>query len=163
MTGIPPELELRPLRVEDEASFIAAVRAFKQSDPDWDFAFQFDPEEDFPAYVQRVENWIRGEDMPGHFVPNSFFVGVVEGEIVGRVSFRHELNEFLATVGGHVGYGVVAAHRGKGIASEMLRQTLPIAAEPLVVDPADVQLLSSRLRHVDQASAGVSAAQASAP
>ena len=45
-------------------------------------------------------------------------------EIVGKVNLRHSLNDRLINVGGHIGYGVVTAHRGKGIATEMLRQTL---------------------------------------
>lgn len=59
---------------------------------------------------------------------NTFLVGVVEHEIVGRLSLRHYLNDFLARIGGHIGYGVTPAHRKKGYATEMLKQALPICS-----------------------------------
>jgi predicted acetyltransferase len=53
-------------------------------------------------------------------------VADVDGEIVGRVSLRFELNEYLTERGGHVGYGVAPAHRRKGYATEILRQALVV-------------------------------------
>jgi predicted acetyltransferase len=47
---------------------------------------------------------------------------------VGRVSIRHELNDFLAHEGGHIGYCVLAEHRRRGYATEILRQGLVIAS-----------------------------------
>jgi predicted acetyltransferase len=121
------ELLLRELRPEDRESFLAAVEEFRRTDPDWDFAFHFDPEGDFDAYVQRLQRWQLGEDMPRPFVPNSYLVGVVGATVVGRLSFRHELNGFLRREGGHMGYGVVASQRRRGYATSMLRQALPLA------------------------------------
>ena len=48
-------------------------------------------------------------------------------ELVGRVSIRHELNEWLEDVGGHIGYGVCPSHRNKGYGKQLLIQSLPIA------------------------------------
>ena len=44
--------------------------------------------------------------------------------MVGRISIRHELNDFLQKVGGHSGYIVAPAWRNKGVATEMLRNLL---------------------------------------
>lgn len=121
-------LMLRPLRVEDESSFRRAVEAFGGEQPPWPFAFDYDPAGDFAAYVAKLENWSRGLELQDGFVPNSYLAGVVDGEIVGRLSLRHRLNDFLATVGGHIGYGVVPAHRGRGHATTMLRLALPLCA-----------------------------------
>jgi predicted acetyltransferase len=60
-------------------------------------------------------------------VPAGFLVADDGGELVGRVSIRFELNAFLADFGGHIGYGVRPAHRGRGYATEILRQSLVIA------------------------------------
>ena len=60
-------------------------------------------------------------------VPETIFWGVVEDEFVGRISLRHELNEMLARVGGHIGYEVRPSFRGRGLASAMLGLVLPEA------------------------------------
>ncbi len=79
---------------------------------------------DYPAYVKRLEDWVEGKQLVDGHVPNTFFVGVVGDEVVGRISIRHELSDFLASLGGHIGYCVVPSHRGRGYASEMMRQGL---------------------------------------
>ena len=121
-------LELRPLREEDERSFMEAVTEFRREVPPWDFALGFNDSIGFLEYVRMLEGWPRGECLPSGFVPGGFYVGVVDGVIVGRISVRFRLNEFLSRVGGHIGYGVRPTHRQRGYATEMLRQAIPICA-----------------------------------
>ena len=52
----------------------------------------------------------------------------MDGVVIGRVSIRFRLNEFLSRIGGHIGYGVRRSRRRRGYATEMLRQALPICA-----------------------------------
>ena len=47
--------------------------------------------------------------------------------VVGRSSIRFELNDFLRVEGGHIGYAVRPAHRRRGYATEILRQSLIVA------------------------------------
>ena len=54
---------------------------------------------------------------------------VDEDEYVGRMSIRHELNDWLAEVGGHIGYDVRRSRRGQGHATAMLRAALVIARD----------------------------------
>jgi predicted acetyltransferase len=123
-----PVLELRPLRPADERSFLEAVEEFKRETPPWEFALSYDDAAGFHEYVRRVEGWTRGENLPAGFVPGAFLVGVVGGVVVGRVSIRFQLNDYLSRIGGHIGYGVRPSQQLRGYATEMLRQALPFCA-----------------------------------
>jgi predicted acetyltransferase len=117
-------LRLRPPRVQDEAEVRAAQ---DELDAD-DFAFAFfRPGQSFVEYVQSVEDHRRGRNVDAGWVESSFLLAVVDGAIVGRSSIRHELNEHLLEESGHIGYAVRPAHRRRGYATEILRQSLIIA------------------------------------
>ncbi len=60
-------------------------------------------------------------------MPATFLLARVGGDLVGRVSIRHELNDFLAEFGGHIGYAVRPQFRRRGHATEILRQALVVA------------------------------------
>jgi predicted acetyltransferase len=91
------------------------------------FGLGYEPGMVWSQYVDRLHAWRIGIDLPADFVPSTFLVADVDGEIVGRASIRHQLNEFLAREGGHIGYAVLVEHRRLGYATEILRQSLVIA------------------------------------
>jgi predicted acetyltransferase len=82
---------------------------------------------DWTQYLDILEAERRGVDLPPDRVAATFLVADVDGQIVGRTSIRHELNEHLAREGGHVGYGVLVEHRRRGYATEILRHSLVVA------------------------------------
>jgi len=118
------EVLLRPPTLADEAQ-VAQAQAELAAD-DFQFVFQ-QAEESWPSYVARVERQHLGRDVPPDQVPSTFRIADVDGEVVGRVSIRHELNDHLAAVGGHIGYAVRPAYRRRGYARSILRQSLDIA------------------------------------
>jgi predicted acetyltransferase len=122
------KLIIRPLNIDDEIAFKLAVSEFKNKEPDFEFAFKYEHSMPFSDYVQMLERWALGLNLPDKFVPNTFLVGVIGNRIVSRISIRHELNDFLASVGGHVGYGVVPSERKKGYGTKMLNLVFPVAA-----------------------------------
>jgi predicted acetyltransferase len=78
-------------------------------------------------YMERLAAWRVGVALPDNFLPSTFLVADVDGQIVGRSSIRHSItNEFLAREGGHIGYCVLAEHRRRGYATEILRQSLVV-------------------------------------
>jgi len=121
-------LIIRPLNVDDENAFNLAVSEFKNNEPGWEFAFKYEQTLIFSDYVQMLERWALGRDLPDKFAPNTFLVGVIGKRIIGRVSIRHVLNDYLSSVGGHVGYGVIPSERRKGYGSKILNLALPVAA-----------------------------------
>ena len=119
------QLRLRLLRPTDEQLFVAAHKAVTSDQ--FVFGLGYQPGMAWADYLDSLERERRAIDLAPGRVAATFLVAEVDGEIVGRVSVRHELNEFLAREGGHIGYGVVPDRRGRGYATEMLRQALVIA------------------------------------
>ena len=125
-------LRLRNFVESDEPAAVLAQEELLRDD----FTFlleDYRPDEPWPDYLSRLERVSRGIDLAADRVPASFLAADVDGELVGRVSIRHELNEFLAMWGGHIGYGVRPGFRRRGYATEILRQSLVIAREIGVV------------------------------
>jgi predicted acetyltransferase len=127
MGGTPVSigLRLRPLRFDDREAFLAAHDVMAEEK--FIFGFGFEPEMPWSAYLQILEDRRMGINLPADFVPATYLVADVAGEIIGRVSIRYVLNRRLSREGGHIGYGVLPQHRRRGHATEILRQSLGIA------------------------------------
>lgn len=100
-----------------------------------DFALFFDEEPSYSAWLARIERQTRGDVPQRHLVKSDYLLAEVDGQVVGRVSIRHVLNERLHHQGGNIGYLVRPAFRRQGYATEMLRQGLARLAG-LGIDPA---------------------------
>jgi predicted acetyltransferase len=117
---------LREIRINDEDDALKAHEELKADD----FAFLLQYEDGMPwqDFINLHDQYKRGK-VPEGRVPATFLFAESDGEIVGRVSIRHDLNDFLFNYGGHVGYAVRPQFRGKGIATEILRQSLKICSD----------------------------------
>jgi predicted acetyltransferase len=110
------------MTADDETEVMAAQTELAEDA----FGFVFLEDGDtFADLLVRTERAERGDVDEGK-VPASFYLAEVDGHLVGRVSIRHALNEWLLGFGGHVGYGVRPAHRRRGHAAEILRQALEV-------------------------------------
>jgi predicted acetyltransferase len=76
----------------------------------------------YEEFLVVLEDRVKGKEP---WVPSShYFLVDNVNQIMGMIDIRHELNEYLRTIGGHIGYGVRPSERNKGYASYLLKETL---------------------------------------
>ncbi|MCW4458048.1 GNAT family N-acetyltransferase [Microbacterium sp. MPKO10] len=117
---------VRPLAISDEAEAHAAHHSLAADS--FEFLQDRVDGEAWADYVARVAAIERGEQLAPGRVPAAFRVAEIDGRIAGRVSVRFELTDYLADVGGHIGYGVVPRFRRRGVACALLRHGLDALA-----------------------------------
>ena len=77
-------------------------------------------------------------NMPDWFVPETYYYLWADGVLVGEFRIRHHLTDALKQGGGHIGYSIGKAHRGKGYGTRGLGMTLALARE--IVPEAEIYL-----------------------
>lgn len=85
--------------------------------------------EDFDTWLAGMRNRHTGRNLPEGYVREDFYLCYDGDEMVGVFSLKFELTEFLLNYGGHVGYAVRPSRQNRGLATQMLRQGLRIAAD----------------------------------
>jgi predicted acetyltransferase len=125
-TEVKDVLILRELGLDDE--FAAEAAHERLAAEGFPFLLDRDRAGSFGEYLELLERQRTGRDPHPGRVRASFLGAEVDGEIVGRVSIRHELNEHLEREGGHIGFTVIPDHRRRGYASQILRRSLDLLA-----------------------------------
>jgi predicted acetyltransferase len=121
------DLTLRLPGEDEEEEFL---RAHHATSPDVPYFLHYYKEGmPFRRYLEILSEQERGINLPPNFVPSTFLFAFVGTRIVGRVSIRLSLNEFLERVGGHIGYAVVPEFRRLGYATTILRLSIQITRE----------------------------------
>lgn len=79
--------------------------------------------DDMKAYLEDTMRYTREETLPEGMVLATQFLCIRKSDnrLVGMIQVRHYLNDFLRTLGGHIGYSVRPSERRKGYASWMLK------------------------------------------
>lgn len=108
------------------ASFLRALREFQHEGLPWWIGGDLEiAEHDFAAFV--AKKLAEAEHSTGARVAKTHLWAVADEQFVGRIAIHHTLNEALRISGGHIGYDTVPSLRGRRVATEMLRQALPVA------------------------------------
>src|SRR6478672_4374434 len=119
-------IQLVPPTERCRESFLRGLRAFQTEGLPWHVGIDLEAvEQDFAAFVagKLADSKRRTET----FVPRTHLWALAEEQFVGQISIRHELSDELRAFGGHIGYDTVPSFRGRGVATEMLRQAMPVA------------------------------------
>ena len=113
--------------VEYEQSYRSYIEELDDSERyPFTLDFEFD---DFAELVKRLNDFSLGIGVPEGWVPHTTFWLVDNSEIVGVSSLRHRMTKELKRIGGHIGFGVRPSAQGRGVAKELLRQTLQQARQ----------------------------------
>ena len=124
------DLIVRTLTKNDEQAFFEGLSLFSDMDKDW-YTFVFRDGMSFEEMLLILDNNAKGINVPPDRVPDSMLYAFLDKKIIGRVSVRHKLNDYLFLEGGNIGYSVATAYRQKGFATEMLKQSLIFCREEL--------------------------------
>lgn len=122
----PIPLRLVAPDVRWRESFLSGLREFQREGLAWWLGADAElAAHDFDAFVAKKRS---DANPPAEtFVPKTHLWAVSDERFVGRISIHHALNDALRVEGGHIGYDTVPSARGRGVATEMLRQALPVA------------------------------------
>ena len=115
-----PLLEIRQLGPHDEAAFLEGFNAWKGEDPAW-HSFAWVEGMSHDKHLRILANEHQGIGLAPGRVPHTMLYGFLDGVIVGRCSIRHELNDHLRLVGGHIGYGVAPPFRRQRFGEQLFR------------------------------------------
>jgi predicted acetyltransferase len=114
-------LQLRELGPKDEPAFLRWIESWKNESPEW-ATFTWIPGMSHSEHLQKLHDQKDSTKIPANRVPSTMLYAFVDGDIVGRFSIRHQLNDNLKKRGGHVGYSVARERRQRGYAKEMFKQ-----------------------------------------
>lgn len=77
---------------------------------------------DYEEWLQSINDELNPNKLaPGRVTATTYFtVRKRDNKIVGIINIRHELNDYLRTYGGHIGYSIRPSERQKGYGSKQL-------------------------------------------
>lgn len=139
---------LRELTKNDEAAFFNGLNYWHGESLHW-YTFSWSKGMPFEDMLLILENEKNGQNLKPDRVQHTMLYAFLGETIIGRMSVRHRLNDYLLQRGGHIGYSVAKPFRQKGFATEITRQGLQFCKSlninPILVTCAETNLASIKI------------------
>ena len=125
---------LREATKEDENEILAMYKEYLEAEP-INGIDTFEGIRDFEHFeTMNYDEWLKDlefnkvkSNLPDNYSSHTLYLAVNdEKEIVGAIGLRWDEVEVLMTYGGLIGYSIRPSQRGKGYASDMLKEGLDI-------------------------------------
>lgn len=123
-------LYLKEVNYDDANKQYNALKKFPRNENGFENIFYNISEEDFyNIVIPKLIDSSNGINLKEGHVPETYYFLWNDDEIVGLFKIRHRLNDFLRTGPGHIGYGILQEHRGKGYATIGLKLAVDICKD----------------------------------
>lgn len=106
-----------------EKSWHEALAEFREEGRKGFWNWEKEPH-DLNEYIKLTRDNEEGESLPKDWVPATTYWLIDEGKFVGHTNIRHELNDYLAKIGGNIGYYIRPSARNKGYGTKILELAL---------------------------------------
>ena len=128
--------------LEDKQEFLNYVlEAFINDEPEIPLSY----DGHYENWIQEVENERLGISLKEGRVPSTTLFALVDNEIVGTLSIRHNLDTpYVFNFVGHIGYNVRCSKRNKGYAKMMLKKGLE-ECKKMQIDEVLITCLESNI------------------